>query len=448
MSISLQVVGGQYRIIGLLGTGNFGETYLAEDLRAKNRKCVIKRLIFPSHDPVALHKAKELFDREAGVLFDLSNPRKNSQIPQFFAYFDDNQEFYLVEEWIDGHTLYEELQQNGNLSEDDCINLLVDVLEILVFIHNEGIIHRDIKPANLMRRNQDGKIVLIDFGAVKEVVATSTTNQTQPNQTKPYKPTIIYTEGYAPLEQRQGKPEKNSDIYALGMTVLEMFTGLELENIKDSNTGEIIWPSNLKVRPELVKILEKMVDDDSQNRYQSAEVVLSAIKKLKKTWILAPINNSSSIQTTNHTSKHSLSWLRLEIIVPILVAIVAGSSFLIANSWMKSFSKSSDPAVQNTESTSPPISSAPEDTEANNPPKPSAVTTTKETNQNQALDTNPPNEAQPESLQNAPDSLAPIRFKKAETKPSINTGADQEIQSTPEDESSASENQIRFKRAN
>lgn len=414
MSILLQDVGGQYRIIRLLGTGNFGETYLAEDLRAKNRKCVIKRLIFPSNDPVALQKAKELFDREAGVLFDLSNPQENKQIPQFFAYFDDNQEFYLVEEWIDGYTLYEELQQNGQLSEDESIDLLIDVLEILVFIHNKGIIHRDIKPANLMRRNQDGTIALIDFGAVKEGVVKSTSSQVQP-----CKPTIIYTEGYAPSEQRQGKPEKNSDIYALGMTVLEMLTGLEPEKIKDSSTGEIIWTSNIKVRPELVKILEKMVDEDSLNRYQSAEIVLDAIKKLKKTWILAPVNNSSSIQKTNQVHKSYLSFLKLEMIVPVLVAIVAGSSFLIANSLVKSFSKSSNPELQNTQSTSPPLSSTQEDTQAN-----------------------------PESLQKAPDYLPPIRFKKAETKSSVNTGAVRDIKSNSEDESSSSENQIRFKRAN
>ena len=443
MSIAHKIVGGQYQIIHKLGTGNFGETYLAEDLRAKNRKCVIKRLIFPSNDPVALQKAKELFDREAGVLFDLSNPQENKQIPQFFAYFDDNQEFYLVEEWIDGHTLYEELQQNSQLSEDENIDLLIDVLEILVFIHKKGIIHRDIKPANLMRRNQDKKIVLIDFGAVKGILEKSKINQTQP-----YKPTIIYTEGYSPLEQRQGKPEKNSDIYALGMTVLEILTGLEPEKIKDSNTGEIVWSSNIQVSPELIRILEKMVDDNHEKRYKSAAIVLSAIEKMKKTWLIAPVNKSSSIQKTNQIPNSYLSFLKLEIIVPILVAIVAGSSFLIANSWMKSLSKSSPPAVQNTESTSPPVSSTREDTETKKALKLSDVKATKDTNQDQALDTNSPKEAQPESLQNAPDYLPPIRFKKTKTKSSVNTGAEQNIQSISEDESSSSENQIRFKRAN
>ncbi|MEH2116420.1 serine/threonine-protein kinase [Nostoc sp.] len=452
MSIAQKIVGGQYQIIRQLGHGSFATTYLAEDLRAKNRKCVVKHLTFSSSDPVALLKAKELFEREAGVLFELSNLHKNQQIPQFFAYFADNQEFYLVEEWIDGDTLYEELQKNGLLTEDEIVNLLIDVLETLQLIHNQDIIHRDIKPENLMRRNEDGKIVLIDFGTVKEVVAKSKINQTQLS-----KPTLIYTEGYAPLEQCQGNPEKNSDLYALGMTALEMLTGLAPENIKDRNTGKILWPSNVQVRLDLVKILEKMVDDNYQNRYQSAEVILGAIKKNTQTLVLAPANKGSSIQKTNLISNQSSSFFRLEIIAPVFVAVIAGTSIFAARSLVNSLSKSSI-HNKNPESTVTPITSIQKNSERENPLKPvisngletnsdSGVRTTKDTNENPSLNVDASKEGNINSSANDSYSLPPIRFKRAKISPSINSVVDPKSQPNSTQQTSTSQNQIRFKQA-
>ncbi|MCC5634066.1 serine/threonine protein kinase [Nostoc sphaeroides CHAB 2801] len=283
------IVGGHYKVIRTLGSGNFGETYLAEDLYARNRKCAVKRFNFASNDPDTFNKAKELFQREAKVLFDLSNPLRNDRIPQFFADFDDNKEFYLVQEFIEGHNLGQELQKITKLEEDKVVDLLEEVLEILKFIHSKKIIHRDIKPENLMRRVPDNKIVLIDFGAVKEVVAQSA------NTTLGKKPTRIYTEDYAPREQRQGKPRLNSDIYALGITALQALAGLDIEHLKDTKTGEVIWGSQIQVSKGLEKILKRMVHEDYNRRYQLADDVLHAIKKYKKqykkTWILSPGNS-------------------------------------------------------------------------------------------------------------------------------------------------------------
>ncbi|MFM6151909.1 MAG: protein kinase domain-containing protein, partial [Sphaerospermopsis kisseleviana] len=263
-----------------LGSGNFGKAYLAEDSRARNRKCVVKKFDFSNSNQAAFNKAKELFEREAEFLYKLSNSDQNHYIPQFFASFDEGQEFYLVEEWIQGQTLGEELQQKHRLTEDEIVDLLNEVLEILKFIHSQGVIHRDIKPENLMRRNQNDRIVLIDFGAVKEMVAQST------NIAPSIKMTMIYTEGYAPPEQRQGMPQYNSDIYALGMTALELLTGLEPENLKNRKTGEIIWPSTLQISAELINILEKMVDEKYNRRYQTAEDVLKQLNQ--KTVIVSP----------------------------------------------------------------------------------------------------------------------------------------------------------------
>ncbi len=317
------IVGGHYKIISLLGIGNFGKTYLAEDLHAINRKCAVKQFTFTSNNPSAFDKAQELFAREAAVLYNLSNPLRNQQIPQFFAYFTENQEFYLVQELIEGLTLSEELQQKDKLDEDNAVDLLKDVLETLKFIHNEGIIHRDIKPDNLIRRNQDGKIILIDFGAVKEVVAQSA------NTNPEIKATLIYTAGYAPPEQQRGEPHFNSDIYALGITVLEALTGLEPEKLKDNKTGEVIWPSPMLVSENFKKILERMVEEDYQQRYQSADEVLNAIKDWRTTQIVSPGQKPSTVIQQSNASSYSIpEWRRIAVLAPLVMVIVAGTSFL------------------------------------------------------------------------------------------------------------------------
>ncbi|MFB2936779.1 protein kinase [Aerosakkonemataceae cyanobacterium BLCC-F154] len=311
-----EIVGGQYRIIKKLGQGTFGATYLAEDLRAFGKQCAVKHFNFVSNDPASFNEAKKLFEREANVLLTLTESR-NSHIPHFISYFDENKEFYLVQELIDGHTLRDELQQKNKLQEDEVAELLEDMLEVLKFLYKKKIIHRDIKPENLMRRRNDGKLFLIDFGSVKEVVAKLANSSPQ------NKPTKIFTTGYAPIEQIQGKPTFNSDIYALGVTALEALTGLEPQKLKDPHTGKVFWPSQLKVSDRLVKILEKMVhEDDLIERYQSADAVLHDVKDFRKTQVVSP-GGSPSIQTSP---------------VQIVVPGVTGSSSLISrlNTWFKS----------------------------------------------------------------------------------------------------------------
>ncbi|MCL1466855.1 serine/threonine-protein kinase [Argonema galeatum] len=272
-----QVVGGHYRIIQLLGAGNFGDTYLAEDLYAMERKCAVKRFNFVNKDSLTFDRAKDLFEREASVLLQLSQPPRNDQIPLFYAYFEENRQFYLVQEFIEGHPLSDELQKGKKLREGRVVEILSDVLPILEFIHSKGIIHRDIKPENLMRRNRDGKLVLIDFGAVKEVLAQSATSRPQT------RPTVIYIKGYTPKEQLQGEPKPNSDIYALGMTAIQALTGLDPKDLpKDSRLGEVIWRNKAQVSNGLAQILSLMIRDDSWQRYESAQDVINKLQKPKK----------------------------------------------------------------------------------------------------------------------------------------------------------------------
>jgi len=180
----------------VLGSGGFGDTYLAEDIDLpRHPKCVVKQLKPKDTSSQVLPIAKSLFEREADYLYKLGN--SHSQIPTLFAHFEENGEFFLVQEFVDGYSLPQEIPVGHKLSESDTITLLLDILEVLAFVHQHNVIHRDIKLANLMRRRQDGKIVLIDFGAVKDVGALGTDSQGNTSVT-----VSIGSPGYMPSEQR------------------------------------------------------------------------------------------------------------------------------------------------------------------------------------------------------------------------------------------------------
>jgi serine/threonine protein kinase len=352
------LVGGHYKIIASLDSGNFGETYLAEDTHCMNRKCVVKRFSFSSINAQIFKKAQELFEREADVLYQL-NTHQNQHIPHFFAYFNDAQEFYLVEEWIDGDTLYKELKRKQRLTEDEIVDFLEEVCPALKFIHSQGIIHRDIKPENLMRRNSNKKIVLIDFGAVKEEVAKSTIVTPQAKATQ------IYTLGYAPPEQVQGMPQTNSDIYALGMTALQLLTGLEPEDLKDTKTGEVILPKDIKVSDKLAQILNKMVCEQHWQRYQSAEDVIQDIEQYRKTQlVLFGLNPSQGKSLNSIAVKKSINPLLVfAITAPIATVIFVVMSFLTIRNLVSPNTVKSD----TTQTTKNPQTSKPQKTPLSSP---------------------------------------------------------------------------------
>ena len=444
------LVGGHYQIIRKLGAGNFGETYLAEDTQARGRNSAVKRFNFFSNDPNTFAKAKELFEREANVLIQLTDPPRNNKIPRFYAFFEENNQFYLVQEFIEGRTLREELQQKTRLDEDEVADLLEDVLEVLKFIHGENIIHRDIKPENLMRRDRDGRMVVIDFGAVKEKVTQLASTATK-----------IYTSGYAPLEQHLGNPHFNSDIYALGITAIEALTGLEPDQFKDSNTGTIIWSSQLQVSSGLIKILEKMVEDDyRKGRYQSADAVLYDLKSFRKTTIVAP--GGQNVRQIPPSGGFTLTeWfanipklLVFIILAPVVVGIAAPVAFFVSKFLL-------NPPTP----PSPPISPTPEKTALpkikNNPSpipaKPDKSTikdrnktippSTKATPEEKSVEEEP-DLPKPNSIPEDSDTDIPIRFKRAKPRPTA-TSTPKEEQSTPSEtqSDSAVESPITFKRA-
>jgi serine/threonine protein kinase len=209
--------------------------------------------------------ARRLFNTEAEILSKLGH---HPQIPHLLAYFEHQQEFYLVQEFIDGTPLDRELE--GAMepwTEAQVLDLLHQLLPVLGFVHSQYVIHRDLKPGNIIRDRHDGKLVLIDFGAVKEI---------QPQIIDDQNMTIaIGTRGYTPPEQYAGKPNYSSDIYALGTIAIEALTHTHPRYLPvDDKTGNLIWHDLAAVSPALAKVLDKMVTYHFNDRYQSATAVL------------------------------------------------------------------------------------------------------------------------------------------------------------------------------
>lgn len=266
-----QHLSGRYEIQNVLGAGGFGLTYLAKDTqRPGTPTCVVKHLKPARRDDKFLGVARRLFETEAEILEKLG---KHPQIPQLLAYFEEKQEFYLVQEYVEGHPLSDELPVDKKLPEAQVFNFLKETLEILVFIHEHKVIHRDIKPSNIMRRESDNRLFLIDFGAVKQIQPQQATDQE--NYT-----VAIGTRGYAPAEQYAGHPTLSSDIYALGMIGIQALTGIPPYQLGHSESLNVIWRHLATVREEFAVILEKMVRYHFAARYQSAAEVLEDLQRI------------------------------------------------------------------------------------------------------------------------------------------------------------------------
>ena len=265
----------RYKILKVLGSGGFGDTYLAQDTDLPGHPtCVVKQLKPKDTSPNVLPIAKSLFEREAEYLYKLGNA--HPQIPKLFAHFEENNEFFLVQEFVEGHSLDTEIPIGQRLSESATITLLQEILEVLSFVHQNNVIHRDIKLANLMRRQQDGKIVLIDFGAVKDITALGTDTQGNTGVT-----VSIGSPGYMPSEQARGKPRLSSDVYAVGMIGIQALTGIAPDSLQeDANTGEILWRDRVQVSDAFAEVLQNMVFYHFSQRYKSAIEALQAIQSL------------------------------------------------------------------------------------------------------------------------------------------------------------------------
>ena len=290
---------GRYQITNYLGGGGFGETYVANDTQLPGSpQCVVKKLKPQSTDITTLEIARRLFDTEAQVLYKLGN---HDRIPQLLAYFEENAEFYLVQELIIGNDLSQEFKPGVIFTQNQVMSLLQEILEILDFVHQQKVIHRDVNPRNILRREQDNKLILIDFGAVKQIT-TKLVNS--PDITK--STVAIGTPGYTPGEQAQGTPKFSSDIYALGIIAIQALTGLSPDQLeKDVETNEIIWQNFATVSPEFAQFLNQMICYDFRQRYASATIALQALQELNKntsgTIIISPATLPNQVKNPQKT---------------------------------------------------------------------------------------------------------------------------------------------------
>lgn len=343
----------RYRILQTLGRGGCGQTFLAEDTHMpSNRRCVVKQLKPQTNDPAAYQIIRERFQREAALLEALG--QSNDRIPTLYAYFTEGEEFYLVQEWIDGKNLMQKVKEEGICNESLVKSLLVNLLHVLNYIHSQGVIHRDIKPENIMLRNHDSKPVLIDFGAVKEVVATVVDSYGTPTSS-----IVIGSPGFMPLEQAIGKPVFASDLYSLGLTAIYLLTGKRPQELTDLLTGEATWRQHAaNLSPGLAAVLDKAIQPLAQQRYRSAREMLEALQSAETVSASTILASETPSQATLHAEpppakveipleqprrKSAQLWIALAVIV----GLITGTLLIIILVNRKDRAASQDNAQQN-----------------------------------------------------------------------------------------------------
>ncbi|MCC0176799.1 serine/threonine protein kinase [Waterburya agarophytonicola K14] len=258
-----------------LDSGGFGTIYLARDTFSAIGGTYVVKHFSPIYDNQAqLETAMRLFQQESDTLQKLGN---HPQIPRIYDFFEEESHFFLVQEFIEGKTIEQELTEIDYFDRDRAIKFLSQTLEVLEFIHEAGYIHRDIKPSNLIRNRFDNRIFLIDFGAVKEKI-----NPQNIGKEGQFTRTVgILSPGYTPDEQFHGKPEYCSDIYALGMVVIQAMTGKHPNKLYRNVNLELMWrdllPPHINYDLNFLDLIDKMVEQQWQKRYQSATAILEAL---------------------------------------------------------------------------------------------------------------------------------------------------------------------------
>jgi serine/threonine-protein kinase len=313
----------RYQILRSLGRGGFGETFLAIDTQMPSgRQCVIKKLHPLLQSPQIPEWLKDRFQREAAILEELGE--NNPQIPKLYAYFTQKGDFYLVQEWIDGLTLTQKHDTQGNFTEKQVRDLLSKLLPVLEYIHSRRIIHRDIKPDNIILRASDNLPILIDFGIVKETVAT----MVQPNGKTAYS-VALGTPGYMASEQAAGRPVYGSDLYSLGLTAIFLLTGKPPQELEtDPQTGEIIWQDNRSlVSEDLANILDQAIRFHPRDRFSSDRQMLLALNEdapTEATLVVSPGLGSSQKKTILKQKSGTRIWQWLLSALFLAGAMVGG----------------------------------------------------------------------------------------------------------------------------
>jgi serine/threonine-protein kinase len=258
-----------YQVLRILGRGGMGTTYLAWQRSESNSPAgrpqgTLLALKEMNADIARIPKAQELFEREATILKTLNHPG----IPRFYDFFLEANRKYLVMELIHGSDLDKRVRQQGPVSVEQAIPWMLQVCAVLEYLHNREtpIIHRDIKPGNLLLQAVTNRIVVLDFGAVKEVGMLSGTR--------------IGAEGYSAPEQTLGRPVPQSDLYAIGASLIFLLTGESpLRFYKKQNQDYRFALEEIStIAPRLRHVLEKATQLRPGDRYQTARELARALE--------------------------------------------------------------------------------------------------------------------------------------------------------------------------
>ncbi len=293
----------RYIIQRQLGQGDFGSTYLAEDTGRFKEPVALKELTSVDQGTYALEKAEELFQREAVMLQRLQHP----QIPQFWEFFRDDKRLFLVQDYVEGQTyeslLNERLALGQRFSEAEIIQLLRQLLPVLSYLHQQGVIHRDISPDNIIRRSQDGLPVLIGFGGVKQIAMYVATQGVQDQNSHSNGGTRLGKSGYSPDEQLHlGTVAPHSDLYALGVTAVVLMTGQQPQQLIDPQTRNWVWNQHLSLSPHLNMILQRMLAIRLSERFQSADEILEQLETNLEVTETLPENIAAQDETLDVNS--------------------------------------------------------------------------------------------------------------------------------------------------
>lgn len=337
--MAITCLNNRYQIIRTLGRGGFGETFLAVDTHMPSaRQCVIKQLKPALETREMPTWLQERFQREAAILEELGE--SHNQIPKLYAYFTEGDNFYLVQEWIEGLTLSQQYNQQGVFSSEAVQRLLLDLLPVLDFIHQRRIIHRDIKPDNIILRARNQKPVLIDFGIIKEAMETVV----HPQGKSAYS-LAIGTPGYMASEQAAGRPVYSSDLYSLGLTAIFLLTGKTPQYLnQDARTGEILWHQEApQVSAHLAQVLDRCIRFHPRDRFASAEELRQALSRPQPEQTPAtvvvrqptrarprPTARSAAVATEPEMTQTS-PWISLLVMPILLVGVILGG--LSAGFW-------------------------------------------------------------------------------------------------------------------
>ncbi|MGG6263105.1 protein kinase domain-containing protein [Leptolyngbya sp. AN03gr2] len=313
----------RYLIVKQLGSGGFSKTYLVLDKHLPgNPQCILKQLCFQGHNTLTLEDARTLFEKEANFLYMLG--RTHDRIPGLLAHIKDEDHPCLIEEFIEGKNLESYVLEGKQLKPKEAIALLRDVLSTLDFIHQKNIIHQDIKPSNLIQRESDKAFAVIDFGAA-----------VHPKE-PPFKDLTFGTPGYVPQEQRAGEPAFASDLYALGITTIQLMTGIHPQQLrKDPMSNEIDWQFYLKGKGtpnHLREVLTRLTRSNVKERYQSASEALAALNLSQST--TAPVGktpeslvDSSDLRQQTSPSNRRFPWVPL---TALSMTVIVGAAIALS----------------------------------------------------------------------------------------------------------------------